>query len=59
MLNPTGTALIWSTYVGANPANPGGGNIGLANASGAGIAIDATGAVYITGQQNENRVDRR
>jgi hypothetical protein len=39
-LNPTGTALVWSTYVG--------GSIGTDRAIG--IAVDPTGSVYLTGQ---------
>ncbi len=39
-LNPAGTALVWSTYIG-----------GSASADRAvGIAVDAAGSVYITGQ---------
>ena len=38
-LNPTGTALIWSTYLG-----------GTAGEQGNAIALDAQGHVYVTGQ---------
>jgi hypothetical protein len=38
-LNPTGTALVYSTYLG-----------GSGSASGGGIAVDATGDAYVTGQ---------
>ena len=37
-LNPTGTALVYSTYLG-----------GSAGDNGAGIAVDATGDAYVTG----------
>jgi hypothetical protein len=39
-LNPAGTALVWSTYIG--------GSAGTDRAIG--IAVDATGSVYVTGQ---------
>ena len=38
-LNPTGTALVWSTYLG-----------GTAGEQGNAIALDAQGHVYVTGQ---------
>jgi uncharacterized protein (TIGR03437 family) len=38
-LNPAGTALIYSTYLG-----------GGSNDTGNGIAVDSTGAVYVTGE---------
>jgi hypothetical protein len=43
-LNPAGTALVWSTYLG------GAGSIDRA----VGIAVDASGNVYITGQAGSN-----
>lgn len=43
-LNPTGTALVWSTYIG------GAGSIDRA----AGIAVDASGSAYVTGQTGGN-----
>src|SRR6478672_3392336 len=39
-LNPSGTALVWSTYIG--------GSTGVDRA--VGIAVDASGSAYITGQ---------
>jgi hypothetical protein len=43
-VNPTGSALVYSTYLGGdNGENNGSGTIGL------GIAVDATGNVYVTG----------
>ena len=43
-LNPAGTALVWSTYIG------GAGSIDRAT----GIAVDASGSAYITGQTAGN-----
>lgn len=37
-LNPTGTALVWSTYIGGTSAD-----------RAVGLAVDATGSVYVTG----------
>jgi hypothetical protein len=45
-LNPTGSALIYSTYLGGGAG--GGGDTGLA------IAVDAGGSAYITGQANSS-----
>jgi hypothetical protein len=39
-LNPTGTALVWSTYIGGSASTD----------RAVGIAVDAAGSVYITGQ---------
>jgi hypothetical protein len=41
-LNPTGTALVYSTYLGGN------GDAGV-SVSGTGIAVDSTGAAYVAG----------
>jgi hypothetical protein len=43
-LNPTGTALVWSTYIG---------NTSSVDRA-VGIAIDATGSVYVTGSTSSN-----
>jgi hypothetical protein len=45
-LNPTGTALIYSTYLGGNGGDNNGGYYGD---QAAGIAIDSSGNAYITG----------
>jgi len=42
-LNPAGTGLVYSTYVG-----------GTGDDEGSGIAIDASGAVYVTGSTTSN-----
>lgn len=39
-LNPAGTALVWSTYIGGSASTD----------RAVGIAVDATGSAYITGQ---------
>ena len=41
-LNPTGSALVYSTYLGGTADDSG-------NANGGGIAVDASGAAYVTG----------
>ena len=43
-LNPTGTALVWSTYIG------GAGSVDRA----VGIAVDANGSAYLTGSTTSN-----
>jgi len=43
-LNPTGTALTYSTYLGGNGDD-----------AGIGIAVDATGAAYVTGATTSNQ----
>jgi hypothetical protein len=52
-INPTGNALIYSTYLGGNGANPnvesGVGVVGLGDVSNA-LALDNSGNVYIAGQ---------
>jgi hypothetical protein len=52
-LNPAGNALVYSTYLGGNGANPnvesGLRVIGIGDASGA-LALDGSGNVYIAGQ---------
>jgi hypothetical protein len=46
-LNPTGSALVYSTYLGGN----GGITSNLGNGTtGAGIAVDSTGNAYVTGE---------
>jgi hypothetical protein len=52
-INPTGSALVYSTYLGGNGANPnvesGLTVVGIGDVSGA-LALDSSGNVYITGQ---------
>lgn len=43
-LNPSGSALLYSTYLG--------GNQGGSDNAGNGIAVDSSGAAYVTGQTN-------
>lgn len=43
-LNPSGSALLYSTYLG--------GNQGGSSNAGNGIAVDSSGAAYVTGQTN-------
>jgi beta-propeller repeat-containing protein/ASPM-SPD-2-Hydin domain-containing protein len=45
MINPAGSALLYSTYLGAS-----GGNL----ENGAGIAVDAAGNAYVTGRATSN-----
>jgi predicted extracellular nuclease len=45
-LNASGNALVFSTYLGGN-TNPGG--VSLTSEFGYGIAVDASGAVYVSG----------
>ncbi len=45
-LNPTGSGLIYSTYMGGSGLGNGIGDMGT------GIAVDATGATYVTGDVN-------
>jgi uncharacterized protein (TIGR03437 family) len=45
-LNPIGTALVYSTYLGGSGAFEGGGDVGL------GLDVDGSGNVYIAGMSN-------
>jgi hypothetical protein len=49
-LNPTGTALVWSTYMGGTPTALPAGNGSDPWEFGRAIAIDGSGNVYVTGQ---------
>jgi len=49
-LNPTGTALVWSTYMGGTPTALPAGNGSDPWEFGRAIAIDSSGNVYVTGQ---------
>jgi hypothetical protein len=49
-INPTGTAYVWSTYLGGTNANP-------ANTQGNAIALDAKGRVYLYGQSGDGGGD--
>jgi hypothetical protein len=48
-LNPTGTALVYSTYLGGS-GNPG--NHAIYGDVGVGIAVDSAGDAYVTGDAN-------
>jgi hypothetical protein len=48
-LNAAGSALVYATYLGGSGFDHSGGTFGDATGSG-GIAVDATGAAYVTGQ---------
>src|SRR5262249_22983618 len=47
-LNPTGSGLVFSTYLG------GGGEDGFSSDGGSGIVVDASGNAYVTGATNAN-----
>jgi hypothetical protein len=49
-LNPTGSALVYSTYLGGSSA--GGQGIAIGGGEGNGIAVDAAGNAYVTGHTN-------
>jgi Bacterial Ig-like domain (group 3)/MBG domain (YGX type)/Beta-propeller repeat len=49
-INPTGTAYVWSTYLGGTNANP-------ANTQGNAIVLDAKGRVYLYGQSGDGGGD--
>lgn len=52
-LNPAGSGLVYSTYLGGNGCPPGSGEGFGANAdAGFGIAVDAGGNAYVTGSTN-------
>jgi Bacterial Ig domain/IPT/TIG domain/Beta-propeller repeat/Carboxypeptidase regulatory-like domain len=48
-LNPSGTALVYSTYLGGNVPKPDAFGVYSASDSGRGIAVDSSGSAYITG----------
>lgn len=51
-LNPSGGALVYSSYLGGTPVQ-GLGNVGQSN-PGAAIAVDASGAAYVTGSTHSS-----
>ncbi|MDE3165531.1 MAG: SBBP repeat-containing protein [Acidobacteriota bacterium] len=54
-LNPSGTGLVWSTFVGGPGPTDSGGNGTVASTTGMGAPrVDASGNVYVTGQGQYN-----
>jgi len=51
-LNATGTALVYSTYLGGTTQSPFPGGPANGDDAAFGIAVDATGAAYVTGTTN-------
>ena len=49
-LNPSGSALVYSSYLGGSSLNPDGDGVNSAGDLGAGIAVDAAGNAYVAGQ---------